>query len=481
MSYSLEPFDDFMTFNRVKPDTTSTRVISCCQPMIRSAIRCNSRVHFSVSRCNKNYRKELETLFSSNVSSDKGESKPQSNPPRTNTEDSLKKLFENFSQKNKKYPTTGFRPILRKNPANERNTSNKSTLSDSLKKSKIKSESDPKYNLLIDKIPNNLHNLVVFLSERLPKNVLVHNHKAPHLSNFMTNYQALNTVDWNEQGIKILRENLTTESLKNIGHYKDLYFSFPKHALVSVIQIVPKGEMPVQQFNVEMKKQILQDLGSDELLAKIQTHEDALKKKALREKSAPNFKVLKVNWECQPKDMIRKVRIADRALRAGEKVEFVFGPEFYLASPFFRTAHHPVISEYTRSKIGGNAIISDEETFLQDINRLFESRGYNKRMSTRRRNELAQLLLDYLEETEAKFKVYGSYTTLKVISVHSAKCELATEQTLKKKVGDDQPVQKKNSHSKGPREKGSREKKAVETNKKTKAPQGDMYSMKIVD
>ena len=449
--------------------------------MIRSVIRYNARLHFSVAKCPRNFRKELEALDPSNVSSDKGESNSQSSTLKANTEDSLKKLFESFSQKNKKYPTTGFRPILRKSPANDKNPINKSSLSDSSKKSKIKSDLDPKYNLLMDKIPNNLHNVVSFLSEKLPKNVLVHNQKAPHLSNFMTNFQALNSVDWNEQGIKILRENLSPENLKKIGHYKDLYVSFPKNALISVIQIIPKNEMPVQQFNEEMKKKILQDLGGEELLAKIQTHENALKKKALREKSAPSFKVLTVNWECQPKDMIRKIRIADRALRVDEKVEFVFGPEYYLASPFFRTDHHPVISEFTRSKIGGDARIANERTFLQDIYKLFESRGYNKRISPRHRSELIQLLFDYLEETEAKCKLYGDNTTLRVISVHSAKPELATERTLKKKVDNDPPVERKKSKSKGLKERGSAVKKTVNSHKKTTAPSSDMYSMKIVD
>ena len=84
--------------------------------MIRSVIRYNARLHFSVAKCPRNFRKELEALDPSNVSSDKGESNSQSSTLKANTEDSLKKLFESFSQKNKKYPTTGFRPILRKSP-----------------------------------------------------------------------------------------------------------------------------------------------------------------------------------------------------------------------------------------------------------------------------------------------------------------------------------------------------------------------------
>ncbi|KAL6930775.1 uncharacterized protein HGUI_03355 [Hanseniaspora guilliermondii] len=447
--------------------------------MLRSFTRYNNRLNFSVSVCPKNYKKELEILASANISSNKDENNSQQNISKTNTEDSLKKLFENFSQKNKKYPTTGFRPILRKNTTNDNASSMKTSLRDSLKNPKTEVKLDPKKKLLLDKIPNNLHNLVSFLSEKLSRNVLVHNQGAPHLSNFMTNFQALNFVNWNEQGIKILKEDLSPEDLKNIVYYKDLYVPFPDHALISVIQIVPKSEMPIQKFNHEIKKNLLHSFGSEELLAKIQAHEEDLKKKAQKDKSALNFKLLKVNWECHVKDIIRKVRTADIALRKGEKVELVFGPEFYLSSAFFRTDHHPQIAEFTRSKFGSNAKIPNERTFLQDLYRLFENRGYNKRKDVGHRKHLATYLFHYLEETDAKYKMYGDYETLLVVSIHSADTALATHKTLYKNIEKDTAIQSiEKSHLK---EKKSAEKTDAKTSNTTTSSPSDMYSIKIDD
>ena len=447
--------------------------------MLRYTTRINSRLHFSVSSLAKNYNKELESLINAKQASDTIKDKPKTSGLNNNTEDSLKKLFESFSQKSKKYPAAGFRPMLRKKTTNNSNIDNSSTSSRFSEKPRTPKPLDTRRQIQFDKIPNDMENLVTFLAEKLPSNVLVKNPKSPKLSTFMTKYEALNFVNWNEQGIKIINENLKTTELKDIINDDTIYIPFPSHYLISVIQIVDKNKMPLQQYKDQMKMKIIKTFGSQELVDKIEDREQTLKKKELKEKASNTFKVVQIKWECQKNDLTRKLNIATKYLKANEKVDLVMGPEHYLTSSAFRFDHHPRVYEYTRSKIGSTSSMPNEKEFKEELHQIFEKRHFNRRMSIKQRSEVLDIITAYLDEHQAKYKIFADLESLAVISVHSA---VFLEDAATNKAVDPRSSKQKREHDIS-RTRLTKDKLTPPSPKKKQpvASTTDMYSIKIED
>lgn len=428
--------------------------------MLRLTARITNRRSFSVSRINSNFGDDLESLLQSSIKSNSSLKKKESRSLNEETEDSLKKLFASFSEKSQHKLGSSFRPVLR-----NRVPLGSSQTRLNLNENKKAAPFNPKRNIDFSKIPEEISSIVSHIAKNLQKDVLVHNSKNPNLSNLMTKSEAINHINWENQGLKIIDKSLPAGDVKRTLNTRSIYIPLDSDELLSVIEIVDKSEMNLQLFKDEMKMEIIKSFGSSELLDLISEREKASEKKEQIEKSANTFKLARINWECSPSDTERKLKAAIKTLQKGDRYELVFGPESYLFSTVFNNTHHTQVTNITRSKLGTNPVFLNEKAFNEEIAELFELRKYNKGKSIKQREDLINFALSYLDENKTKYKTYGNVETFFVISIHSI----------------EMPEKELPEASKTEQIKVKKEKKMRKAAPKPKIikPVEDLYSMKI--